>query len=154
MKTALVALLMAAFAALAVLAYVRLAPSDARRWHVDPLSARRPKTPNAFLLLPGDPKGAPPEYALDAGALAAAFDAFALAQPRVRRLAVSEDGLLATYVIRTRLIGYPDYLSIRFIPRDGGGSTLAAFSRARFGYGDRGVNRKRLLGWLKAFHPE
>jgi len=151
MKTLLVAALLVMGA---LLAYIRLAPSDAARWHVDPLAARKPKTPNAFLLLPGDPKGAPPEYALDAGALAAAFDAFARAQPRVRRLAQSEDGLLATYVIRTKWIGYPDYLSIRFIPLDGGRSTLAAFSRARFGRSDLGLNRRRLLGWLEEFRPE
>jgi uncharacterized protein (DUF1499 family) len=150
MKITLLVLLVVA---LALLAYVRLAPSDRQVWHKDPLSAKLPNKPNAFLFVPGNAKFPTPLFETDATSLAAAFDRFALSQPRVSQLANSEAGLLVTYEVRSRLMGYPDYLSIRFINLDSGGATLAVFSRARFGYSDTGVNRKRILGWLKNFTP-
>ena len=45
-------------------------------------------------------------------------------------------------------------LSVRFLPLDDNSSTLAVYSRSRFGYGDRGVNKGRIKRWLAAFSPK
>jgi uncharacterized protein (DUF1499 family) len=120
--------------AAAIVAWVRLAPVDVARWHVDPVTAPDPATPNFARLAPGVVTGAD---------LMAKADAVMLAMPRTRRIAGSVAEGWATYETRSRLMGYPDYTSIRVIPAEGG-ETLAAFARSRFGYSDLGVNAARL----------
>ena len=137
------------------LAFVRLAPSDPEIWHVDPLTAKKPwRKRNVFILRDDGSDPSPPIYDVDAGTLAKAFDAFVMAKDRLERLAGSPDDLFVTYVARTKLIGYPDYVSVRFLPLDDGHASLAIFSRSRFGNSDLGVNRKRIEGWLAEFDPD
>jgi hypothetical protein len=125
------ALLFAGFAV-----WVRVAPSDPARWHVDPATAPRPFTPNwAEVRRHVD---APPE------AVAQEIAARAEAEGATR---LAGDALFTTWIARTRLMRYPDYVTIRLAP-EGDGTALVAFSRARFGYGDGGVNRARLRRWL------
>jgi uncharacterized protein (DUF1499 family) len=85
--------------------------------------------------------------------LAAAFDAFAMAQPGVSRLKVSDDDLCVTYVQRSRIMGFPDYFSIRFLDMGDGDAGVAVYSRARYGQSDLGVNRARVEKWLAALEP-
>lgn len=132
--------------------WVRFAPSAPERWHVDPEIAKRSTTPNAYLLRPGN--GTPPTYNISADELASAFDEFVTAKPNVTRLAGGPDEKFATYIARSRLMAYPDYVSVRFLPLDDNSSTLAVYSRSRFGYGDRGVNKGRIKRWLAAFSPK
>ncbi|MGI1661297.1 DUF1499 domain-containing protein [Palleronia sp. KMU-117] len=126
--------------------YVRLAPSDPARWHVDPLAAPDPG--------PGGIRLAPPEapvFAASPQAVIEAFDAVALSTPRVTRLAGSPGEGQVTYVARSRLWGFPDYVTIRVLPDpETGGATVAIHSRLRFGQGDMGVNRARVEAWLGA----
>jgi len=134
---------------------VRMAPSDPERWHVDPLTAPGTGTPNSFRLVPAGMGSEPadavaPVYPVTAAQLAAAFDQMAMAEPRTRRLAGSPAEGQVTYVQRSRLFGFPDYVSVRFFDLPEGGSSLAIFSRARFGSGDLGVNRARVEKWLAA----
>jgi len=136
-----------------VAAGMRAVPSDPDRWHVDPLSAPAPGTPNAWRVGP-DPESGPepdqvaPVYALSAEELARRLDDRIMAAPRTTRIAQGQDGLWATYVQRSRVMGFPDYISVRVIPRGEGSATLAIFSRARFGSSDLGVNRARVENWL------
>ena len=74
------------------------------------------------------------------------FQQMALAQPDTILLG-ERDGF-ATYVQRTKLVQFPDYVSVKAVEVDGG-SALHIFSRSRFGYSDRGVNKKRILSWLE-----
>lgn len=124
--------------------WVRLAPSDPAIWHLDPATAERPGPRNTYLLRDG---GDAPALLLpgDPAAVAAAFDARALATPRTRRFAGS--GLWVTYITRSALLGFPDFTSIRVTP-DGGGSMVTILARSRFGESDLGVNRRRVEGWL------
>jgi len=131
-------------------AYVRLAPSDPKLWHVDPLKAQPTKTPNSFLVRPGEGKYPAPEFGVNAATLAREFDDLLMADANVVRLAGSVADLYVTYVVRSRLVGFPDYVSVRFIPLTANRSSIAIFSRARFGYSDQGVNRRRVLAWFKA----
>ncbi len=126
--------------------WVRFSRDNAARWHVDPMVAELSGKPNQYLLKPADA----PVFDMDAAALAQAFDEMALAQPNVRLLAGSLDDLWLTYVQRSALMRYPDYISVRFIDRPDGTATLAIFSRSRFGHSDLGVNRKRVAAWIKA----
>ena len=117
-------------------AYVRLAPSDPGRWHVDPLTAPDPTSPNFARI--------------DRLVALPSAEAAALIARRARAegaVVLAEDGAGTTWIARTALMRYPDYLSIRLIP-EGEGTRIVAFSRSRFGYGDRGVNRARLARWL------
>jgi hypothetical protein len=127
-------------------AYVRLAPSDPARWHVDPVTVAKPGPEGNYLLRPGGDAESP-VYQLTPEALMARIDQIAMETPRCARLSGSVEALHATYVCRSALWGFPDYVSVRAIPAQGG-SQLAIFSRLRFGRGDMGVNRARVEAWL------
>jgi len=136
--------------ALAGPAYVRLAPSDPARWHVDPLAVDKPDYPGHYLVRPegGDAAGA--VFAATPSELMQAFHEVATSAPRTRVLAGSVGEGHVTYIQRSALMGFPDYVSVRAIPADGGGARLAIFSRLRFGSDDMGVNRARVERWLDA----
>ncbi len=131
--------------------YVRLAPSDPARWHVDPVTARKPSRPNSWLLRPEGGDGQAPIYDMSAQRLAVLFDGFVSGQPRISRLAGGPDEGMMTYVGRSRIIGYPDYITVRIIALGDGRSSMAIWSRARFGYSDGGMNRRRVENWLRRF---
>lgn len=141
----------ALLAGLAVLAlagfavWVRIAPSVPEKWHVDPLTVTERGKLNSYLLADG---GDAPALRVEmAPAEAAArLEAIALATPRTRRLA--GQGEFVTYVTRSRLWGFPDYTSVRFVPV-AGGCEIAIFARSRFGESDLGVNRKRVEDWVR-----
>jgi len=57
------------------------------------------------------------------------------------------DSLMITYVQRSRVFGFPDYLTVRAVAT-AGGAGLIIWSRARYGRGDFGVNRARVEAWL------
>ncbi|WP_209425583.1 DUF1499 domain-containing protein [Pararhodobacter sp. SW119] len=137
MKITLLLLLLAVGAFVAFALWVRFAPSDPGRWHVDPASAPDPSRPNfarADRVVP-----MPPDEARDRF--------HAIATGKGAELLAGDDQL-ATYVARTRRMRFPDYLSLRFDPAEGGGTRIQALSRARFGRGDMGVNAARLRRWL------
>lgn len=125
-----------AVAGVGVVGYVRYAPSDAARWHVDPVTAVDPTTPNFARV--------DRVVAMPPGAVAEGIAARARAEG-AERLA-GDDGF-ATWIARTPRMRFPDYVSIRLIP-EGQGTRIVAFSRSRFGVGDHGVNRARLQRWL------
>lgn len=123
--------------ALALAAWVRLAPSDPARWHTDPSAgAAGPNSEVAEAVLPLAPDAA-----------LAALDAVALAWPRTRRLAGSPEEGRITWVSRSRLMGFPDYTTAAAaaVP---GGARVVLFARARFGRRDFGVNAARVEAWL------
>jgi len=123
-------------------------------WHVDPLTAIASKSPNSYRVAPSDLTSQP----IDAQALiynerplvlAQAFDQFALTQRDTLRIAGLPSDLMMTYVQTSRRLKMPDYITVKFIELDENLTTIAIFSRARFGYGDLGVNRRRIENWLK-----
>lgn len=138
----LVALLAVLAAAAAI--YVRVAPIDPDRWHVDPAEVSPPATPN-FALLAG--RQAVPVDA-DPAIVAERLGAVAEAEG-ARVLAGSLDEGFASFVVRSGVIGFPDVVSIRLTARDGG-TDLHIFSRSRFGLSDLGVNTARVQRWITA----
>jgi uncharacterized protein (DUF1499 family) len=112
--------------------------------------------PNQALLCPPDLcKEAqldmiPPVYAVSVDDLHRAFRRIIAAEPRSER--VDENTLARTerYVIRTKLMRFPDTIRVQFVDLGSNTSTLAIHSQAQIGYSDYGVNRARIQRWLKA----
>ncbi|GMG84866.1 DUF1499 domain-containing protein [Paralimibaculum aggregatum] len=131
---------------------------DPARWHADPLASERTGRPNDHLVAPEGLAAAPvdavfapvfPPAAESPAALIAQLHRVAMAEPRVTVVAGSPEALHVTYVQRSAVFGFPDYISVRAVPV-GGGAGLALWSRARFGYSDMGVNAARVSRWLGA----
>ena len=135
-----VSLGVAVIAIIGLLAYVRLSPTSAARWHTDPASAYTwgrndwntviPVTGGAVLRLPASPD------------ILARLDAIAMATPRTTRLVGTAAQGQITWVTRSAFWGFPDYTTAQ-IKADG----LYIFARLRFGKSDLGVNAARLRAW-------
>ncbi len=129
-----------------VMVYIRFAPTDVARWHVDPVAAPVPAM-NGWLLRDGDGSAPSPVFAADPVAVLAALDAVAMATPRTARVAGSPAEGRITWVTRTRLMGYPDYTTATAVA-GADGTRLVILGRQRFGSGDWGVNRARIEDWV------
>lgn len=114
-------------------ALVRLAPTDAARWHV----------PVAFTSDQDMPSGAVRVIPGDAADLQRLQDV-ALQSPRTEVLAGDVDSGMITFVTRSRWVGFPDFTTVQEV--DG---MLRMHARLRFGKADLGVNRARLQGWIR-----
>jgi uncharacterized protein (DUF1499 family) len=132
----------------AAMIYVRVAPTLSADWHEDPDLVRRPSTPNYYLIRMVGGDAIAPFYAMSVQELAAAVDTVARADG-AQLVAGSVAGGHMTYVLRTSIMGFPDYISIR-VWDAGGGASFSAFARARFGRSDLGVNRARMDRWIAA----
>lgn len=144
--TLLILFVIAILAVIGFSAYVRLAPMEADAWHADPEDATRTGRPNDYMIAPG---GDGEAVLVDTSA-ADLYDrvvrSFA-AKPRTTQLAADPAEGRATFVQRSRLMGYPDAISVRVTPVDGG-SRLSIWSRSRFGQSDLGANRARVDAWI------
>ncbi|MFN3255897.1 MAG: DUF1499 domain-containing protein [Ilumatobacter sp.] len=146
--TAVVTLALVVGAAIAI----RRADDLIERWHADPMTAARPATPNSYRYAPLDADARAdeesPVYSASVDDLARTFDTVARSDARVDVLAGAALDGHVTYIQRSALFSFPDYVSVRFIDRGDGTSTFAAFSRSRYGKSDLGVNKKRLQRWV------
>ncbi|MHA3913406.1 DUF1499 domain-containing protein [Halovulum sp. GXIMD14793] len=136
--------------------FIRSVAHDPEVWHVDPRDAPNSETPNDFRLIQSNLTKfrvdmEAPTYAVDAATLSQAFDRFVMGQPRVERVAGSTQAGWVTYVQRSEYLQFPDYISVQFYNLgDTGTSTIAIYSRSRFGYSDMGVNKARVERWVKS----
>ncbi len=122
---------------------------------IDWATLQRPDSPNTWLVAPpGFTRAAPdapaPEVAVDAPRVAQAWIDVVRAQRRTAVVGISADGLQVEAEQRSAVFGFVDDISFRAIPLAAGRSTLAVYSRAREGYWDLGVNRRRVRAWLAA----
>ncbi len=112
--------------------YIRLAPSDASRWHQMPDEiSDQDLTGGAMRVIPSD------EGTLER------LDAIIRATPRTHVLAGAPGEGMITYVTRSAFFGFPDYTTLRRA-----GDQLEIYGRLRFGSSDLGVNAARIDGWL------
>ncbi|MEO0999678.1 MAG: DUF1499 domain-containing protein [Pseudomonadota bacterium] len=135
------------------LTLIRTASHDPEVWHVDPLTAEAPESPNWYRVAPaalteGRISEEAPIYVGTPDVLAQAFEEFVLRQPDTFRIGGTPSGAWMTYVQRSETIKFPDYISVRFLEVDEARSTVAIYSRSRYGYGDLGVNQARVTRWL------
>lgn len=147
MRTLFLLLVLALGVAIAAAVVFRVVPMPPETWHVDPLTADAPGTPN-FDLRRGDDA---PLIATPPAALAPRLDALAMAEGATRIAGSAAEGFVS-YVARTPVMGYPDAISIRLVP-EGEGTRLHIFSRSRFGHSDLGVNAARVARWIAALQP-
>jgi uncharacterized protein (DUF1499 family) len=153
---------LAVFVALLGLAVLLLGP--ARIWDlfgpadlgpVDFARLERRSSPNDALACPEGMCGAArvdivtPVFAMDARALRAAMTRALAAEPDLQRVAADADALAERYVQRTRLLGFPDTIDLRYVDLPDRRSTLALYSRSKLGYADLGANRARIERWLE-----
>jgi hypothetical protein len=135
----------ALIALLGLMAYVRLAPTDAAQWNALPqiaaLDAAAPV--DQVILLTGGAALHLSTAKGDPAVLLAKLDTIAMAMPRTARLAGSVEEGRISWVTRSALWGFPDYTTAEARP-DG----LTLYARLRFGREDFGVNAARLSDWL------
>ena len=100
------------------LTYIRLAPSYSDRWHIDPVLAKDPGK-GGILIAPGVITSA-----LSPEELLGEFDDVVRAEIGVKILAGSVAEGHFTYILRSKLMGFPDFLTVQALPHETG-STLA-----------------------------
>lgn len=132
-------------AALALVAYVRLAPANPAIWNGSPASSLwaagagwdrvKPLEGGAVLRLSSE-NGTPQD-------LMQRIDAIAAATPRTVRFAGTPEDARMTWMTRSALWGFPDFTTAE-VRADG----LYIYARLRFGSSDLGVNAARLNAWL------
>jgi uncharacterized protein (DUF1499 family) len=164
--------------ATAVLALVLLAAAGWYGWQLGPWAdaatgeygapvdfagLERKASPNQYLVAPdgltphAKPDAGSPVFSVPPDRLRDAFLVVIAEAPRTTLLNRSADGLRLTLVQRSALLRFPDYIDVSIQPAPGGngdGSTIAIYSRSRFGYSDLGVNRKRVEDWIAALETK
>ncbi len=139
----------AVVAAVGLLAYIRLAPSDPAVWHVSPVAAteaRQGDCPAAIKTVSGGARASCQLSGTPAEVLSR-LDTIALSGPRTIRLAGSPQSGRITWITRSAMLGFPDYTTAEASPVLGG-TRLDIFARQRFGSQDWGVNAARVRKWL------
>ncbi|UEM01441.1 DUF1499 domain-containing protein [Skermanella rosea] len=128
------------------------APAD--RAPADFAALERASTPNQYLVAPpgttprAEPDAGSPVFPVPPERLRDAMIAVVEEAPRTTLLERSSDGMRMLLVQRSALLRFPDYVDVAILPAGEGGSTVAVYSRSRFGYSDMGVNRRRVEAWL------
>jgi len=111
--------------------------------------------PNQFLVVPNDydtaakPHAHANDYPVELSDLESAFRAVVAKQPRVTLEREDRANHQVEFVQRSALFRFPDTITVQFLERGEGRSSLAIYSRSTYGIGDMGVNKKRVLAWLK-----
>lgn len=119
-------------AVVVVLGLIRFAPVDPLDWNTNPeFTEDKEFRGGVFRVVRAGPDGL------------RQFDLVASAAPRTKLLAGSVEDGQATYVTRTKFIGFPDYTTARQE-----GDLLKVYARLRFGRSDLGVNSARIADWL------
>ena len=115
---------------------------------------QRRSTPNDALGCPTELCSAksdivPPLFSANASDLQLAFSNVIASEGRVTKVEGADRDRTERYIQRSRLMGFPDTIVVRFFERPGGQSTLALYSRSQLGKSDFGVNRARIARWLE-----
>jgi uncharacterized protein (DUF1499 family) len=134
--------ILAAAAVIGAAVYFRAVSMPAETWHVDPASITPPDSPNFELRTGADA----PIFDMTPDVLATRIDAIATAEGADLIAGAVGEGHM-TYVARSRLMGFPDAVSVTLTPV-AQGTRLEIYSRSRFGYSDMGVNAARVARWI------
>jgi uncharacterized protein (DUF1499 family) len=126
----------------AVMLYVRLAPTDVALWHKQPEATAPGDTLTQGSFLAARRMTAPAAEVIEE------VEGIARATPRTRLLAGSVAEGMMTFQTRSRLWGFPDQTTAAVE-----GDLLVIYGRLRFGSNDTGVNKARIESWLAALGP-
>ena len=127
---------------------------NVRRPVINFVSYRKPRKPNIYVLAPEGlcqftPHMISPEFDLPVTELIAHFEEIFFSMPNTEFLTerlTGENGqdIQKEYVHYSRLIGFPDTITVRFMSLAEGRSSIALISRSHYGYRDLGVNKGRV----------
>lgn len=141
--SALALLAIVGLALVGLFSYIRLAPDDPGRWHVavEPIKGEaESRTPFVSKVPGGAVAFVPSRNPIET--LARLFNVVGM-MPRVSILQGSIAEGRITFVARSRVLGFPDYITAETTK-----TGLRLFSRQRFGSNDLGVNAARLTDWV------
>ena len=126
--------------------YIRFVNLNVQAYNIDPETAPSTGKPNEYRLVGNNAQ----IFNQSASELSQLMHKFVEGQPRTEGVVASSDEAIFTYVQRTPIMGYPDYITIMIIPEGTSQSKLVIFSRSRFGHSDFGVNKRRIDEWVAA----
>ena len=113
--------------------WIRFSPNPPDKWHIDP-SLKQVKNGRSY-------QKAFENVALDADSVFSVTPA--LNDERAKLIAGSADQGFVTYLLRTKRMGFPDFLSAKLE-----NGVLFVYSRSRFGNAsDWGRNKRRVIAW-------
>lgn len=120
---------------------------------IDFATLERSTKPNQFVVCPPDLCKAKvdlesPTFDVSVEKLQTAWHDVAMAEPRVELLSRDDGKQRYDYLQRSRLLRYPDIITIQLIATADGGSTFAIYSRSLYGRSDFGVNKARVTDWI------
>ena len=150
----IVAVLIVLGLGLAVRIYMSRPAEDALRRdeHVEIRDLRDPLPANAFLACPPDycrATAAPgPVFAVSAERLAELWGQMLAGESNVVIVAAEPERGRLTVIQHTPLLHFPDVVTAEFVALGAERGGIAVYSRARYGSGDFGTNRKRVVDWL------
>ena len=118
---------------------------------------KRPSSPNYFLACPAQycnikPDQVVPIYPISVEQLQHKWYAAVRGMPRWELVQQRKNQL--EYIQRSWLFRFPDLISVQFISEGEGRSSIALLSRAKYGYYDFGVNKRRVLSLLERLHVD
>jgi uncharacterized protein (DUF1499 family) len=122
---------------------------------VDFATLRRRRVPNDALACPPEacpnalPDIVPPVFPVPGERLRRIVTAVATAEPRTELIFSDRWAEQDRYLVRSRLLRFPDTVDVLVIGQGEGRSTLALYSRSQIGFVDFGVNRARIARWLE-----
>ena len=128
-----------------LLAYIRFSKVDQSILHRDPDGISNINSNNSFLLN-YDNKGT---QNFDIG-INILFDNLnnIIINDNCEKVFGNINSSLITYVCRSKVFGFPDYISISFKKLENNKSSMSIFSISRFGRHDFGKNKQRIQKWL------
>jgi len=144
MRIFIIILILLALAVIASAVFFRSVDMAAEDWHIDPAEMPLHSAPN-FDLRVGENAPVIPGLPAD---VATRLDAIATGEGARVVGGSLEEGHI-TYVLRSRIMGFPDAVSVRF-HAEGEGTRIDILSRSRFGHSDLGVNAARVERWIAA----
>ena len=109
---------------------------------------------NVFAMCPAglcEPPGdcTSPIFAVPRERLRDAWRAAIAAEPRITEVSAGvADPHRRIYVQRSAMLRFPDIVTVEFFALGEERSTIAVDSRSRYGRGDLGVNRRRVIRWM------
>jgi uncharacterized protein (DUF1499 family) len=113
----------------------------------------RRDTPNDYLVCPDDyckkakPDRMSPVFPMPAAELKKRVAVLLSKAPRTQIVSSDDTHIVAEQ--RSAVFGFPDTIDIAIIAVAADTSTVAIYSRSRYGYSDLGANGRRVDGWLE-----
>ena len=151
----IIAILVVAALGLGLRLYMGRAAEDRLRPGEDVAIAdlRGPLPQNGFLACPAgycriEPGMVSPVFAIDADRLRQLWTEMLRSEGGIVTLVIQPERRRLVLVQHSALLRFPDVITVEFVALEPDRSSLALYSRARYGHLDFGVNRRRVETWL------